>query len=103
MKLTLERWDTAKKGKFESSKLLQQLRDEGYSCSTYTFPAGCSFGDHSHAQDKKDAILAGEFLFRMDGEEVILKAGDTLEVPKGHTHYAEVVGGQPCVFVDASR
>ena len=57
----------------------------------------------SAPQDKKDAILAGEFLFRMDGQEVILKAGDTLEVPKGHVHYAEVVGRSPCVFVDASR
>lgn len=54
-------------------------------------------------QDKKDAILAGDFLFRMGGEEVILQAGDTLEVPKGVTHYAEVVGKQACVFVDASR
>ena len=54
-------------------------------------------------QDKKDAILVGEFLFRMDGEEVVLKAGDTLEVPKGHVHYAEVVGNRSCVDMMNAR
>lgn len=42
------RWDTKRRGEFDRGKLLQQLRNEGYSCSTYTFPPGCVFGDHSH-------------------------------------------------------
>ena len=35
--------------------------------------------------------------------QVILEAGDMLVVPRGRTHYAEVIGDQACEFVDASR
>ena len=35
--------------------------------------------------------------------QVILEAGDQLVVPKGKTHYAEVVGNETCEFVDASK
>lgn len=37
------------------------------------------------------------------GGQVILQAGDMLEVPAGVTHYAKVVGNEPVVFIDASR
>ena len=35
--------------------------------------------------------------------QVILEPGDMLEVPRGKTHYAEVVGSKSCTFVDASK
>lgn len=35
--------------------------------------------------------------------QVILEAGDMLIVPKGKTHYAEVIGDMSCEFVDASK
>ena len=93
------RWDAAKLGQLSQSSMLKHLRSEGFSGSVYTFPtghvlsmhappcqplavsagcssahalsiAGCEFGDHTHACDKRDAILSGKFLFRMGGEEV---------------------------------
>ena len=35
--------------------------------------------------------------------QVILEPGDMLEVPRGKTHFASVVGNEPCEFVDASK
>ena len=86
--------------------------------------AGCEFGDHTHSCDKRDAILSGKFFFRMGGEEVrswtqscttsqhglmqsralqvVLKAGDMLDVPAGKVHYAKVLEG-PCTFVDGTK
>ena len=52
--------------------MLSELKRQGYSTTTYTFPPGCVFGDHSHGVQKQDAILSGRFLFRMEGEEVSL-------------------------------
>ena len=50
--------------------MLSQLREEGYSTTVYTFSPGTRFGDHSHSCEKKDSIIHGDFLFRMDDEEV---------------------------------
>lgn len=50
--------------------MLKKLQSEGYDTTVYTFGPGTTFGDHSHSVDKKDAILGGQFLFRMGGEEV---------------------------------
>ena len=53
--------------------MLNELERQGYSTTVYTFPPGTKFGDHSHGVDKKDSIISGRFLFRMDGEEVGLQ------------------------------
>lgn len=37
----------------------------------------------------------------MEGQEVILEAGDCLAVPRGAGHSAEVVGSEPVVSLDA--
>ncbi len=50
--------------------MLEKLQNEGYDTTVYTFGPGTVFGNHSHSVSKKDAILEGRFLFRMDGEEV---------------------------------
>jgi len=39
----------------------------------------------------------------MYGESIILEAGDTLAVPKGTMHSAEVIGAEPVVSLDAVR
>jgi predicted metal-dependent enzyme (double-stranded beta helix superfamily) len=50
--------------------MLEKLQREGYDTIVYIFGPGTVFGEHRHQVDKKDAILGGRFLFRMDGEEV---------------------------------
>ena len=50
--------------------MLEKLKSEGYDTTVYTFGPGTVFGSHSHSVSKKDAILEGRFLFRMDGQEV---------------------------------
>lgn len=48
-----------------------------------------------------DAVLPGRFRMTMEGQEVILEAGDYLAVPRGAVHSAEVVGSEPVVSLDA--
>ena len=49
--------------------MIEKLNNEGYDTTVYTFGPGTVFGNHSHSVSKKDAILEGKFLFRMNGEE----------------------------------
>jgi quercetin dioxygenase-like cupin family protein len=48
-----------------------------------------------------DAVVYGRFRLVLEGQEVILDAGDILAVPRGIIHSAEVMGDEPLVSLDA--
>ena len=67
------------------------------------YPPGTVFVTHTHDADKIDAVVSGRFALSIEDEEVVLEAGDALEVPRGVPHRAEVVGEDPVVSLDATR
>ena len=103
MKLVIEHWDEETDGEMTELAMQQKLESKGYTVTRYVYPPGTYFPDHTHEMDKIDGVLSGQFMMRMDGETVILEAGDTLEVPHGTVHSAEVVGHEPVVSLDAVR
>ncbi|CAI7918324.1 unnamed protein product [Closterium sp. NIES-53] len=98
-----EKWDATVYGNLSERAMKERLQAEGYSVTRYAFPPGTEFPEHTHGVHKKDSILSGRFLFRMDGRDMILEAGDCIEVPAGKPHYARVVGNEAVIFFDASR
>jgi len=103
MKLVIEHWDNEVDGEMTEVAMQQKLERKGYAVTRYVYPPGTYFPDHSHEVDKIDGVLSGQFMLRMDGEAIILEAGDTLEVPHGTVHSAEVIGHEPVVSLDAVR
>ena len=98
-----EHWDTKKDGALSAEKMRAKLEAMGYSVSRYTYPPGTYFAPHTHQVDKIDGVLSGRFKMTMGDQSVILEAGDTLAVPKGAVHSAEVVGNEPVVSLDAIK
>lgn len=80
-----------------------KLEALGYSVQRYVYPPGTYFPDHTHNVDKIDGVLSGMFKMIMYRMEVILQAGDCLEVPRGVLHHAEVLGNEPVVSLDAAK
>jgi quercetin dioxygenase-like cupin family protein len=80
-----------------------RLQAAGYRVMRYVYPPGTHFPEHSHGEDKIDAVLSGRFRMIMHGQSVILEAGDALAVPRGVVHSAEVVGDEAVVSLDAVR
>jgi quercetin dioxygenase-like cupin family protein len=72
----------------------------GFHVTSYVYPPGTCFPDHSHREDKLDAVVSGRFLMIVEGREYLLEAGDMLAVPHGVVHSAEVVGEEPVVSLD---
>jgi len=103
MTLTIEHWNVEHDGEISEMAMRQKLENRGYTVTRYVYPPGTYFPDHTHGVDKIDGVLSGQFLLRMEGKTVILQAGDTLEVPHGTAHSAEVVGHEPVVSLDAVR
>ena len=100
---SVERWDPERDGPLTESALGDRLEARGYRVSRYVYPPGTIFPDHSHDEDKIEAVLSGRFRLTMGDEEVILERGDNLEVPRGVMHSAEVIGDDPVVSLDATR
>ena len=67
------------------------------------YPRGTLVADHTHSVDKKDVVLEGEFLITLEGEEFLLRAGDSIEVPRNAVHSARVVGEESVVSLDAVK
>ena len=62
---------------------------------TYS-PGGDPPPAHYHPkQDESFEVLAGELHVRLDGEERVLAAGDTLKIPRGTVHSMWNPGDQP--------
>lgn len=101
--MQLYHWDEETDGKLSEPAFYEKLAAMGYSVSLYHYPPGTYFPAHSHAVDKIDAVLSGEFKMDMQGESVVLRSGDYLLVPHGVEHSAEVIGDEPVVSLDAVK
>jgi len=50
-------------------------------------PGFCGPGKHDHAEhDELFYILEGEFEFYLDGQQVLVHAGDLIQIPAGVSH-----------------
>lgn len=101
--MKIEHWSTERDGPLTEAAVRKKLEDRGYRVTRYVYPPGTYFPPHTHGVDKIDAVLAGRFRMGMEGQSVVLEAGDTLEVPRGAVHDAEVIGEQAVVSLDAVK
>ncbi len=99
----IERWDAKKDGPLSEKALRLRLESLGYVVARYVYAPGTFFPEHDHEVDKIDAVLSGRFCISMGGSQFILKPGDSIAVPRGTPHSAEVLGDEPVVSLDATR
>ncbi len=101
--MSVEKWNPGQDGPLSEKTLRQKLEQRGYRVTRYVYPPGTIFPEHTHSIDKIDGVLSGSFRMTLEGQEVILEAGDCLAVPRGAVHGAEVVGDEPVVSLDAVK
>ena len=101
--MAVEHWNPEREDILSEDSLRRKLEARGYQVTRYVYPPGTVFPPHTHSVDKIDAVVSGRFQMGMQGQAVILEAGDCLAVPSGVVHSAEVVGNQPVVSLDAVR
>jgi len=101
--IEVQHWNPGNDGPLSESALRRKLEMQGYRVRRYVYPPGTQFPPHRHAVDKIDAVLEGEFALEMEGQRVILRAGDRIAVPRGVVHSAAVRGNRPVISLDAVR
>lgn len=100
--MRVDRWQE-RDGSPTEQALTTKLERMGYAMSRYVYPPDTYFGPHTHDVEKIDAVVSGRFRIEMNGETVILGPGDSIHVPRGAEHSAEVVGAQPVISLDGVR
>jgi quercetin dioxygenase-like cupin family protein len=99
----VDRWDRARDGEPTEAALRRKLEARHYRVARYVYAPGTVFVTHTHDVDKIDAVVTGRFMLSMEGEDVVLEPGDSLDVPRGVPHRAQVVGDEPVVSLDAVK
>lgn len=101
--MPVHRWNRAIDGEFSEAALRRRLEAQGYRVARYVYPAGTVFPDHKHDVDKIDAVVSGRFRLIIGGHLAMLGPGDWVDVPRGVTHNATVMGDEPVVSLDAVK
>jgi hypothetical protein len=82
---------------------LEAFRSEGCSAPRpWSNGPGDEYGWHEHAYHKVLFCLAGSITFHLRVGDVVLAAGDRLDLEPG-TEHAATVGPEGCSCVEASR
>lgn len=85
----------------------EQLRlifeSEGLSPYVEEFEPGTSIPDHRHPFDEIRIVASGSLFFNVAGNQLLLRAGDRIDVPANTRHSKAVDGDRPCVCLVANR
>ncbi len=100
--IRVEKWDADQDGPLTEEAMRDRFEALGFNVSRYVYPPGTYFPDHTHDIDKIDGVLSGRFRISVLGENFVLEAGDSLRIPSGTAHSAEVLGDEPVVSLDAT-
>lgn len=101
--MAVHRWNTALDGEFSEKALRHKLEALGYQVARYVYEPGTVFPDHKHGVDKVDAVVSGRFRLVIGGHVAMLGPGEWVDVPRGVTHNATVIGDEPVVSLDAVK
>jgi quercetin dioxygenase-like cupin family protein len=100
--MTPQRWKVAD-GPLTEAAMRAKLESRGYRVARYVYEPGTVFPDHTHDEDKIDAVLSGRFRLVVRGHMKVLGPGEWIEIPRGTVHNAAVVGDEPVVSLDAVK
>ncbi len=69
------------------------LRERGYSVYTWSDPAGTYYPTHTHRDREVRWVVEGEVVMGVDGEEILLREGDMIELEPETPHWAKTDKG----------
>ncbi len=69
----------------------QYLTAERVTIARFELKRGGVVPRHSHPNEQVSCVLSGVLTFRFDGQEIVVRAGEMMQIPGGLAHEVEVV------------
>jgi quercetin dioxygenase-like cupin family protein len=85
------RWSDVKAEQLNPLVTRQMVHTERMTISRLTLNKGAFVPLHSHDNEQITTLESGRLRFLLNGEELILKAGDMLEIPPNAPHSVEAL------------
>ena len=84
------KWDAIQKEQLNPTFARQVIHTKTMTIARVFLKKGCSVPEHQHPNEQVSIIDEGalRFVFAPDGREVVVRAGETLEIPANLPHSA---------------
>lgn len=99
--MLINRWTGQTQPTPQQLKML--LAAEGLEPELETLPAHSVVRDHRHPFDEVRIILEGNLIMDINGNQLLLRPGDRIDIPANTKHSKTVHGGSSCVSLLARR
>lgn len=76
---------------------------EGLEPKEEVYPPNGKVQEHRHPFDEVRMVVSGEMLINVSGNQLLLRAGDRIEIPSNTRHETTSRGPEECVCVFAHR
>ena len=85
------RWSDVAPEQINSEVARQYITADRVTIARFELTRGGIVPRHSHENEQVSVVLSGVLLFRIDGREITVKAGEALQIPSNVAHEVEVV------------
>lgn len=99
--MVITRWQAPQVPSLEQMKMMFTV--EGHDFNLETYPIGSEIKDHRHPFDEIRMVASGTLLVNVSGTQLLLRAGDRIEIPSNTKHSTKVEGEEAVVSICASR
>lgn len=99
--MLINRWTGQSLPSPQQLKML--LVNEGLNPELETLPAHSNIKDHRHPFDEIRIVLEGNLIIDVNGNQLLLRPGDRIDVPANTRHSKTVHGGTACISIIAKR
>lgn len=97
--MKLFKWDEVPEEHLSERVVRRMIYGEKVMLAHFLLRKGCVVPTHSHESEQMSHILEGALKFNVNGEEIVVRAGEVLQIPSNVPHSA--VALEDCVAIDA--
>jgi quercetin dioxygenase-like cupin family protein len=99
--MIVSRWKAPTVPTMEQIKMF--FESEGLEGREEVAQPGNTFTEHRHPFDEVRMVVTGQMFFNVAGNQLMVHAGDRIEIPSNTRHEMRTEGNEPCVCVVANR
>ena len=89
--MRLHKWDEMAEEQVTDLLTRRFISGEKMTVARFFLKKGCVVAAHSHPNEQMSTILSGALKFLIHDREVIVRAGETLQIPANTPHSAEAI------------
>ena len=89
--MKLHNWNEIESEQITDSLTRRYISSDNVTMARFFLKKGCLVQAHSHANEQMLTVITGALKFVVDGDEIIVRSGETIQIPPFATHYVEAV------------